>query len=285
MKKAADEKSPGHGEVGRDESRRRCQRRAAVATRDLAAEGLQHALSVIARDRRLDHRRGTVRVEPGEEQRRLDLRARDFGGHTPPGEPRPARDAHRRATAIGLDPCPERAQGLRGALHRPPHQGFVADEHAVERLRRKQAHEEPHGRTRIAHVERRGGRAQAVQPDAVDLHATRSRPTHGDAHALDRAERREAILTLEETLDPGRARRDRTQHQCPMRDRLVARYDEAPGHALRRNDVEPAHARFRAPRADTSPAPGRAKPAAFSSASAVASGSCSACPSKSMKNT
>ena len=66
---------------------------------------------------------------------------------------RPA-DGDRRPAVAGPDVRAHASQGLGDTLHRPPHQGRVADERRVERLARQDAGEQPHRSARVAEVER-----------------------------------------------------------------------------------------------------------------------------------
>ena len=77
MKNADGRKIAGHFQRARFQALRRRQAHFAVRRVDAAAEAQQHALGVIARDGRLDHGRRPLRIQTGEQHRRLHLRAGD----------------------------------------------------------------------------------------------------------------------------------------------------------------------------------------------------------------
>ena len=155
MKNADDEKSPG---TSSEQASRRCggvkrTSPCAASTRQPKLE--QHALGVIARDRRLDHGRLTLRIQTGEQHRRLHLRA---------GDRQLVADTASALRRRGFAPAACRrcvsmlrahlAQRRRDALHRPLHQRRVADQLAVEGLSGQQTRHQAHRGAGIAHVER-----------------------------------------------------------------------------------------------------------------------------------
>jgi len=66
------------------------------------------------------------------------------------------------------------------SLHRPAHERLVADERRVEILRREQPHHQAHGGTRIAHVEGRARRREAVRAHPAHQHLRVERPLDAD---------------------------------------------------------------------------------------------------------
>ena len=182
MKNAADEKSPGHVDRARLQSRRRLRahaRPSRLAT--LAAEAAQHALGVIARERRLDHGRAPSRVEPREQHGGLHLRA---------GDRQRVVDAaaalRRRAIRTGGRPSSVsiRAPIARSGSATRSIGRCISDSSPISTLSnacaREQSHEEPHGRARIAHVERAARRRSPCSPTPCTRTSLRAR-------SLDRA--------------------------------------------------------------------------------------------------
>ena len=108
-------------------------------------------------------------------------------------------------------------------------------------------------------------------------------PLHVDAEARHRAQRREAILALEEPVDLRGPRGNGAEHQRPVRDRLVARDPHPAGDARAGLDDELAHRQRIALGYEPSTRNSEAWP--FSFASTSASGCVSTWPSRSMKNT
>ncbi len=178
---------------------------------------------MIARDGGLDHRRVAFGAQPGQQQRRLELRARDrhFIADTVQGHP--TGNSHRRPSVAGVDRRTHRAEWHCNAFHWPAHQRLVADQHRIECLRTEQPHEEPHRGAGIAHVERCGRRPKAIEACAFDNDLARPWPPDLHAQRGHGAHRGEAILALEKSADARGARRNGAEHQCPMRDRLVTR--------------------------------------------------------------
>ena len=117
-----------------------------------------------------------------------------------------------------------RFQWRNDALHWPAGQRCVTDKTRVERLARKQARHQPHGRTRIAHVERRVRGTQAVQADTVDRHRGRIGLLDFDAHGGHRCKCRQAVFAVQKPADVGRAAGNTAKHDGTMRNRLVPRY-------------------------------------------------------------
>jgi hypothetical protein len=73
MKNAAEE-IPRHLDIGCPERAAARDTRRASALFDRVAEGLEHALGVIARRRRLGHAGAAVRIQSRQQYRRFDLR-------------------------------------------------------------------------------------------------------------------------------------------------------------------------------------------------------------------
>ena len=112
-----------------------------VRTRDANAERLEQPLGVVARRVRLDHgRRPILREQPGDQHRRLHLRARNGQLVADRMQGRPG-DADRRVPVSRLDLGPHEAEGRGDTLVRARGERFVADELEGARL----AGEEPAG--------------------------------------------------------------------------------------------------------------------------------------------
>ena len=135
---------------------------AAPVTRTPAA--CEHQLGVVARRRRLDDRRRPARAEPGEQDRRLHLRARDrqlVVDRLRAARPRSRAAACRRSSSICAPIC---ASGSAIALHRPARERLVADELERAVLEGEQARDQPRERAGVAAVDRRAGARRPRRP-------------------------------------------------------------------------------------------------------------------------
>ena len=91
------------------------------------------------------------------------------------------------------------------------------------------------------------GRGMAVA-HALHRHDTRRRSCDRHTEGAQRAERGEAVLALEESLDVRRALRDAAEHQGTVRHRLVAGDAQAPARRGGRRDAPGSSRRGRAQR-------------------------------------
>ena len=190
---------------------------------DVGPEGREHALRVIAGGQRFGDRGPARRIQPRQQDRRLDLGRRlgrlIIDGH---GRGRP-RHRHRQAAAgAGLEASAHAPERLHHPLHGAPREGGIAGEHAAEPMAGDQPHEQPGPGARIAHVEDRGGLRQAA--DAAPEHPPRPAAQVIDRHA-ERAQgagRPHHVIGFQEALDPGLAGGAGARDQGPVRDGLVA---------------------------------------------------------------
>ena len=186
-----------------------------------------------------------------------------------------AADPHRRTPVLRLDPrahrraaaCATRSIGRRISDASP-----ISSE--SNGCAGEQAHEEPHRRAGIAHVEHaRAARASPRSPTPSMTHLAGRRPLHVDAEARHRPQRREAVLALEEARDAAcvpEAMAPSISARCEM--------DLSPGTRSRPAMPAPGSTTnsgscVRGSPADTSRARGTARPGPSASPSASASGS------------
>jgi len=245
-----DEKKRGRGEIRRHVDVDRMQGMAAFEPRvagrkiDRPAEGGEHALGVVAGRMRLDHLGHAFGIEPGEQQRRLHLRARHRQFVADAVQAPAAVDDERRQAVPRVDACAHAGERLGDAAHRPARERGIADERAVEALPGEQAGEQAHAGAGVAAIERLRTAAQAIQTHAV--HDALAVARRLDPHAELRHDGRggAGVLAFQETADARGALRDRSQHQRAVRDRLVARHRElaAQGSAGAAAPVDPRRA-------------------------------------------
>ena len=232
-----------HANVRRLQRLRCGKRHHAVACADLATEALQHALGVIARDSRLDHRGLTCRVQTRQQHRGFHLRAGHGHLVADPLQRLATVNSHRRLAVMRFDAGAHGSQRLRHALHRAAHQRGVTDQFGIERLRAEQAHEEAHRRACITHVERGRGRVQTLQADAIDDDFTGTRSFDVDAEMRDRLHGGKAVFAFQKSRDARPPFRQRAEHDSAVRDRLVARDRDLPGDTVGRVDDVGRHFR------------------------------------------
>ena len=249
-----DQREGGRGWVARHRDRRRGELGLALDRDPLAAvcagldhdpgaEMAQHQLGMVARRLRLDHRRLTRRVEPGQQHRRFDLGRRDrqpvFDRHRI-GR---AGDRERQAPAFAGQKRARRnaTERLDDAAHRAaPQRGVAGDEggepmgrqgcraRAVRRCRNCR------GRAHLAARRDRRRRRRRRSSDHLPAGAT------AGSHRIQRRGGGEHVLAFEEACDLGPSDGERAQHQRAVRDRFVAR------HAQPRRRAAPAAASMRA---------------------------------------
>jgi hypothetical protein len=186
---------------------------------------LEHPFAVIAtRDRLADHGRPGARVQSGEEQARLDLRARDRKLVPNRGE-RASLDDERSVAVGRLDPSAHLAQRPRDPLERAARERLVADELEPAVLTGEDPGQEPHQRSGVPAVDRTLRWAQPPQAGAGHPHEL--------ALELDaRPERSDSVgrrVRVRGGPEPGHRALplgDRGDEESPVGDRLVARDGE-----------------------------------------------------------
>ena len=153
----------GHCHLVERQLRRRLGRDGARTPSHGRAGGGQHQLGVVARRHRLADRRRALGVEGGEQDRGLDLRARDRQDVLDPFERIVAFDDERIRAHLRAHPF----ERLGDAIHRAGAQRLVAGELETAALSGEDAGEQPHQRARVAATDWSVGRRQPTQPDAV----------------------------------------------------------------------------------------------------------------------
>ena len=136
------------------------------------------ALGVIAALGALDDRGRALGEHPGDQDARLDLRARHGQLVGDPDQLRPAHRERREAPVARLDPGTHGGQRLADPVHRPAADRLVAVERpGTARLPGEPARQQAHQRARVADVEQPAGRLERrVQPDASDQAPCPGRP-------------------------------------------------------------------------------------------------------------
>ena len=134
--------------------------RALLPAPDPRARGLEHRLGVVAGRQRLDDcRLAFARVEPGEQDRRLHLRARDRQLVRDRLDVA-ALDRQRRVSVGRLDRDAHSPQRLGDPLHRAGAQRLVSGEREASRLAGEDPGQEPHQRAGVRAVDRAARRFQ-----------------------------------------------------------------------------------------------------------------------------
>ena len=192
----------------------------------LHAECAEHALGVIARERRLRHVRAAARGETRQQDRGFHLRARHRQTVVNAPQMRRTTNQDRWPPLLRLDSRSHHLQRHGDSLHRPAHEGLVADERRVEILRREQPHHQAHGGTGIAHVEGRARRREAVRAHPAHQHLRVERPLDAHPELLQRPRGGEAVLAGQKATDVRVAFGKRAEHERAVRDRLVPRHRE-----------------------------------------------------------
>ena len=190
---------------------------------DVCAGRLQHALGVVAGRGRLDDRRLAVREEPGEQDRRLDLRARD-GQRVVDRVERVPGDRHRQVAVRRLEASAHAAERLGDPTHRPPRERLVARQlEALTVLSGEDAGDQPDERPGVRAVDRPPRRAQPTE--ALPEHAERVGAVlvDVDPEGAHRRDRRLGVRGAAEARDVRLAVADRADQHRAVRDRLVAR--------------------------------------------------------------
>ena len=224
---AADEMSPGTCDLGQPQplgpASTRDRAPASASTRAPAAR--EHQLGVVARRRRLDHRR-----------RPASRRARRAGSPTSPARSRPAA---RSSIAVELAALDARAAGGRRSPRSPRPSAAAARRPApsagARATRRRRArsgpawkarmpHDEPRERAGVAAVDRRR-RARAARAGRRRGRRACRRPPRRPRtpSARDGGERRLGVAGAAPAADARLALAERAEQQRAVRDRLVAR--------------------------------------------------------------
>ena len=191
---------------------------------------------------RLAHLGGAGRLEAGQQERRLDLRAghRQFVAH--PGQPA-APDGQRDepAAVTPVDPGPHQTEGVDDPAHGPAGDRRVARQHRVERPPGQEPGQEPDRSAGVAAVHDHLGLGQAVEPAAPDDHhrpdplsgdhclPLRARSVaHLDTEGLDGRPGPDDVVAVGQPPQPAGTRGQRGEEQRPVGDGLVARHPQPP---------------------------------------------------------
>ena len=124
---------------------------------------------------------------------------------TPDGE-------RRRTSRCHDDVRPHTGQRLDHPFHRPSRQRGITGQQAVECLSSQQAGHQTHGCAGVPQVERLCRSCETPQTDTLDANPSLVGTFDLDPHRLESRERRQAVLTLQETGDIGDIAGQRTQH-------------------------------------------------------------------------
>ena len=147
MKNAAEEKSPGTSMRVAPSRARPSTVAEQLGTHDGHTESAKHALGMVPRTRRLEHAGLALRLQAREQQGRLDLCARHFESVLRAFQRAAAANGDRRLAHVGAHVRTHAPQRRRDTLHRPRHQGCIADQDRVEALTGQQPCQEAHGGT------------------------------------------------------------------------------------------------------------------------------------------
>ena len=215
-----------HGHASSSQALPALQRHAPAIARGLhahlGAEGAQHPLGVVAALLRFQHRGDAVRIQPGQQDGRLDLGR----GHLLlvvdglQGSPR-QRD---RQPVLAGQPAEARAhpaERRRHPLHRPLAQARVAVEGRRQAVSRRGPHQQANAGARITAVDHVPRRREAAPPRHAP--AAGAQTLDAGAEGLHGAGGGQDVVALQQPLDLGHALRHAAQDQRAVRDRLVAR--------------------------------------------------------------
>ena len=208
------------------------ERRAVLANLD--AKTAQHPLAMIAADTGFRDARRAVGKQPGKQQGGFQLRTRHRQGVIHTVQRAAMNNERRRARVAGGNLRPHQRQRLSHAAHRPLHQRSIADQHRIKRLPGKHARKQAHTGAAVAHIERRGGRAQPVQTGAMNRYPSGTVMDNLNAHRLKGAHGGKTILAFEKTADLGRSLCQRAEHNRAVRNGLVARHPHRSAHRIHR---------------------------------------------------
>ena len=219
-----DDEGRSRGEVAGDvdgaelDALRRVDAHRGRARRDADAARAQHQLGVVARRCGLDHGRAPRGAEPGQENGRLDLRARDRQLVVDRLE-RPAANDHRELPVGRLDLRAHAPQRLGDALHRPRRERRVAGQREGSLLEGEETGQQPRERAGVAAVDL--GRFQAAESDALHGQLVAALP-HLDAERAHGGERRFGVGGAPPAADHRVSVTDGAEQERAVRDRLVA---------------------------------------------------------------
>ena len=195
----------------------------------IRAEAAQHPLAVVAGRLLLDHGGDARRIESGQQNGRLHLRRGDRKLVGDGNGRSAARDGQRQPAAAARHErrahLPER---INHPLHRTAAQRGIAREDRRDRVTRHKAHDEPGRGARITHVQNVLRLQKAADADAVNRPRALAGPLDAGAESAHGGGRCQNILAFQHAFNAGFAHRQATQHQCPVRDRLVSRNTDAP---------------------------------------------------------
>ena len=130
----------------------------------------------------------------------------------------PAVDRERRPAILGSDDRAHFGQRPDDAFHRTAGERGVAAHHRAKLVRGDDSRQEPHGRARVARVERAGGSRESAQAAAFNLDVAGIGAPDRDAERLKAGERREAVSPGEVTADDRVAVGEGRQHGVTVRD-------------------------------------------------------------------
>ena len=196
---------------------------------DSGAEAREHPLGMVARRLGLDHHGLRGRVQPGQQHRRLDLRAGDGRCIAHRHGVRRAPDRDRQQPALTRrDLGPEQPQGIGDPPHRPPRQAGVAGERRNDRRRRHRPHDEPHPGPGIAAVDHARRLGEAADAHPVNRPCALAQPLDLGPERLHRARGVQHVLPFQKPGDPRLAHRQRAEDQRPVAHRLVAGHPRLP---------------------------------------------------------
>ena len=193
---------------------------------------------MITRGDALDNRRRAVhREQPGEQDRGLQLRARDRQLVVDRLQARTL-DRHRRPALVRLDVRTHLPQRLVDP-HRPRRERLVADEREPAVLAGEDpAQQAKHG-AGVAAVDRAGGRDEATQAAPFDPNRPELRLVHLGAELAHGLERRVRIGGVAEVPELAFSVRDRRQQRAPLADSLHGRDGDVPDKGCR--GLDPRH--------------------------------------------
>ena len=191
---------------------------------DRPAERREHAFGVVARRVRLAHAGLASRVQAGQQDRGLHLRARNRQRRTRCREdvclPR---DVQRRQSAsLRVNVRTHPSERLDHAPHRPARQRFVADQDGIESLPRQQSGSRRIPVPALPQSIGAGATRSPCRPTPCTMRSLAPRRFDAHAHIGERARGRARVLAFEKSGDARRTFGQRRKHDRAMRDRLVA---------------------------------------------------------------
>ena len=171
-----------------------------------------------------DDGRAVVRIEPGEQYARLDLRARHRQLVRDRLQRRAAVHGHRRVAVRRLDLRAHHQQRHRDPIHRPGAERLVPGQHEPPLLTGEDAREQAHECAGIAAIDRGVGFPEALQTDSIDANNVDVRVVHAGSQHPQRARSRLGVLRSAEVADLALALGECSEEQRAVRDRLRARH-------------------------------------------------------------